>query len=482
MNRFNFWIPKVESYLSKPLAFFLFCFIVAFAKTLQLAISPYTSPFDEHTHLSYVQYAFNWIIPAEGFPMNSWAKEAFSCHPHAIYGNMTEVPCGTIAEGRNYPTGGTNTSQTWPPLYFFIVAILMRIPLVWVSDPLIAARFVTATLWSLGAAWLGYQVWRQTSKKILGLSVVALLVALPTFYYFSSNVSPHSLNPLILALGLFVATKIRNIFSTIALHQQAPNIKSSVKTFIISPWIYCFAILGLLLSLAVPQSLTVIGLLTVYLCVTCLFDSTLRLKVKVALTTILLVVGGISLGLFFAFFNFWQWQVYARAIAVSSDVNPAGANSDPADPTYASPIIRIVNRFWSFWPEGLKPGFPAGKDVDAVIALWLVILTGLSVTAIVIWRRSNWLGPIMVSLFVAAPIFSIGYDFMFTTDVPIRYGLIFPLVSVLTISNTEISRVPRIILTTLIAVTYLSAFILDPSYVQATNCGLDNASQLVVCK
>lgn len=481
MQKFTIWSTKFESLLSKPTIFFIFCFLFAFAKTYQLAVSPYTSPFDEHSHLSYVQYAFNWIIPAEGYPMNSWAKAAFSCHPHAIYGIMTPVPCGTIAEGKNYPTGGTNTSQTWPPLYFFIVAILMRIPLLWVSDPLIAARLVTATLWSLGAAWLGYQVWRQTANKIIGISVVALLVALPTFYYFSSNVSPHSLNPLILALGLFVATKLRNIFTSFSSSGKVQTAKSSLTAILVSPWLYLFMILGLFLSMAVPQSLTVLGLLTIYLCASCFFDSSIGSKIKLLSSFIFLVAGAISTAFFVVFFRFWQWQVYARAIPVSSEVNPAGANSDPADPIYTSPIIRIINRFWSFWPEGIRPGFPVGEDVDAVIGLWLVILSGLAVTAVVIWKKSNWLGPLMLSLFIAAPIFSIAYDYFFTTDVPIRYGMIFPLVGVLAISNIEISRVPRMLLTTLIVATYLSAFLLDPTYVQAINCELNNGSHLVVC-
>lgn len=476
-----FGLLKVEAFFSRPIVFFTLCFIVGFAKTLQLALSPYTSPFDEHSHLSYVQYAFNWIIPAEGFPMNSWAKEAFSCHPHAIYGKMTEVLCGNLAEGKYYPTGGTNTSQSWPPIYFYIVAIFMRIPLIWITDPLIAARLVTAVLWCLGTSWLGFQAWRLTSSKIIGLSVVALSVALPTFFYFSSNVSPHSLNPLILALSLYIATKIRSRIINLPPSEEPLKPGFALRNLLGSPWIYLFVLLGLILSAAVPQSLTVIGLMTIYLVFSFLFDSKLSLSNKISSSTVAIVSGVLSTALFVLFYKFWQWQLSARAIPVSAEVNPAGANADPVDPSYASPLIRIIDRFWTFWPEGIRPGFPVGSDVNAVVGLWLVILTGLTVTAVVVWKQSSWLGPLMVGLFVTAPIFSIGYDYIFTTDVPIRYGLIFPLVGILSIANIEISKIPRALITTLVVLTYLSAFMLDPTYIQATNCGYDSASKLIVC-
>lgn len=481
MKKIQTFAYQIGIVLSNPFIYFAVCFAIALGISMTRVFSPFTSPFDEHTHLSYVQYAYSWVIPAEGYPMNSWAKAAFSCHPHAIYANLTEIPCGTIADGKFYPTGGTNTSQTWPPIYFFLVAILMRIPMIWISDPLFSARFVTAILWSLGTAWIGLQVWKLTNTKSFGIAVSALLVALPTFYYFTSNVSPHSLNPLLIATALAISTKIVGVVSSFGdiRDTEAPG---NAWTYLFrSKWIYLFAILGLILAFAVPQSLTIIGFSVLFTVLWIFNLEKINLKQKLIFSVFVSAAGAVSTFLFTRVFAFWQWQVWARAIPVSTEVDPGLANVDPPKTEYISPIVMFFNRLWSFWPEGLNPGFPQGKDVSAVIGVWGFILAGLSVTAIVIWKKSDWLGPLMLSLLIAAPVFSIAYNLIFTTDVPVRYGIVFPILGILSLANNRLSRPIVVVLLVLSAFTYLTAFVLDPTYVETQGCGLDAATQLITC-
>ena len=392
---------------------------------------------------------------------------------------MTEIPCGEVAPGKYYPTGGTNTSQAWPPIYFLLVAIFMRIPMIWETDPLFAARLVTALFWSIGTSWLGFQIWKLTNSKQLGITFVMLSVALPTFFFYSSSVSPHSLNPLLIAVALFLSQKILAQFSNPE-NIQPSNFKKALSKSLRGPWIYLIIPAGILYSLAIPQSLSIIGLTVVYLIVS-FWTSNINRHTKLVFSFAVSAVGAISAFLFIQVYLLWKWQVTARAIPVTAGVDPTGANQDPPDPEYISPLIRITSRWFSFWPDALHPGFPAGHDIDAVLKIWIFILAGLSITAIVIWSKRDWLGPLMLSLFITAPIFSIAYDYIFTTDVPGRYGLVFPLVGLISVANMKITKFPRIAITSLAVLTYFSVFILEPGYIGANMCHLNVSSQLIDC-
>ena len=466
---------------SNAYLYFLICFLLVFLMSLTRAFSPYTSPFDEHTHLSYVQYAFNWIIPAEGYPMNSWAKSAFSCHPHAIYGAMTKVPCGQIGDGRLYPTGGTNTSQTWPPIYFFIVAILMRLPLLFFSDPLISARIVTAFLWSIGAAWLSFQASKLADSKLVGIGAAALLASLPTFFYYNSSVSPHSLNPLIIATFLFISLKIINRLTDLPITTTENQVLKAFSFFFSSKWPYLFLLFGLVVAFTIFQALDVLGFEAVFLVVSIINIGGISKKLKFVFTVCTAILTGITAICFVKIFSFWQWQMHERRVAFPPDVNVSGANSDPADPAYISPIIRIFARIWSFWPQVFDPGFPLGKDVSAVTSFWIFILGGLSVTAVVVWNKSSWLSPYMLSLLVAAPVFSIAYDYFFTTDVPVRYGLAFSIIGVFGLANLNIHKFAKKLIVGFAVMTYITAFVLNPGYIEAKNCNLDSATSTIRC-
>lgn len=479
MNRFHLWLSKINNLLGNTYVFITLSFSIALLVTVFRAYTPFTSPFDEHTHLSYVQYAFQWIIPADGYPMNTWAKQAFSCHPHALFGKMTEIPCGQIGPGKFYPTGGTNTSQAWPPIYFFLVAIFMRIPLLWEADPLFSARLVTAFFWALGTTFIGFQIWKMTKNTMLGLTVVIALVALPTFFYYTSNVSPHSLNPLLIGSALFISNKA---FAQYEKFRNKTPIAFTQAVFesLKNKWIYAFIPMGIVFSLTIPQSLSILGLFYLYLMIR-IWSSKRRTSIKLANSSSLTAIVLLSIFIFTQLYLLWKWQVSARAIPISTEVDPSGANQDPPDPQYLSPLIRISNRWFSFWPDALHPGFPAGHDIDSVMQIWIFVLAGLSITAIVIWKKSGWLGPLMLALLITAPIFSIAYDYVFTTDVPGRYGLAFPLVGIFSLANSQISKIPRITLNALVVATYVSVFVLEPGYIGANMCHLNTTTNLIDC-
>lgn len=479
--RLNDIAARAQAQLAQPKIFFTVAFVIAFALSLARALMPFTSPFDEHTHLSYVQYAFNWQIPAEGYPMNTWAKDAFSCYAHALYGRLTDVPCGVHADGALYPTGGTNTSQIWPPLYFIIVALFMRIPMLAGLDPLMSARMVTVILWSLGTAWLGLVTWRKSKHLALSLGVVALLVALPTFFFYSSFVSPHSLAPLIAATVIVLADKF---ISSAKNHYKLNEIHtfwSGLQSGFTNKWGYSLVALSVLVAFAVPQALTVVGFGTIYIILNLVFSKWRSYPGWLTAYTFMVGLFGLaSTIVFFGIYKFWQWQKDFRAIPISSGVDPTRANVDLPDAAYTSVLEQVSSVWWNFWPKGLVPEAPAGPDGTALIYPWFLLLTCLSIAAILFWKNREWLGKMMLALFIAAPVFSVLYEFIFTTGVPIRYGLLFPIIGVLAIANRSISRWPRRVLLVLVALTYVSAFAMNYMFVYRT-CGLDPATQLITC-
>lgn len=468
-------------FLAQPKIFFTASFFIAFTLSIVRAFLPFTSPWDEHTHLSYLQYVFNWQIPAEGYPMNTWAKDAFSCYAHAIFGSLTDVPCGVHADGSEYPTGGTNTSQIWPPVYFVIVALFMRIPMFLGLDPLMSARVITVILWSLGVAWLGLISWRKSGVLSLSFGVVALLVALPSFFFYTSFVSPHSLNPLIAATLIFVADKWVRSAKLDFNNTLKPSIGNAIRAGFTNKWGYVLIGLSVVIAFALPQALTAIGFAVVYIIATFAFSK--WRKTPKWLVSYSAVVGLFALAstiVFYVIFKFWQWQKDFRAIPVTSDVNPSGANVDPAEIVYSSPVEQIIKLWWNFWPNGLVPEAPAGPDGTAFSMPWFILLSALSVAALVFWKKRDWLGPAMLALFVTAPIFAVLYDIMFSTGVPIRYGLIFPIIGVLAFANGSIPRWPKRVLSVLVILTYLAAFGMNYLFVYRT-CALDPVTQLITC-
>ena len=124
------------------------------ALQLHRASTDIISPYDEGYHLSYVQYVASGHLPHVGDPLNTWSREAFSCHPVYPYGVVTAVPCGEIAAPSAYPEGGTYIAGGWPPLFYAYAAIVVRVLGIVGVDPLYAARAAACLLWAVGAAAL----------------------------------------------------------------------------------------------------------------------------------------------------------------------------------------------------------------------------------------------------------------------------------------------------------------------------------------
>jgi hypothetical protein len=475
-------LREVNRFLTQPLVFFAVCLAMSLALTLPRAFSPFVSPYDEGYHLSYLQYVFNWVIPADGYSMNTWAKAAYSCHPVGSLGAVTPMPCGTLGEGKFYPEGGTNTASIWPPVYYVLVAALMRIPLLLVDNPLLAARLATGFLWALGVALIAIQLSPRKYGSFLALGVTMLLVSLPTFYAYTSFVSPHALNTLLVALALFVSNKIEASLRASALAHRDKSRLEWLGGALKEPWNFALIGLAVVCGFSIPQSLTLVAITALFTLLRIFNVEGVPLRARWSTTLVVGLSGALAAATFYLTYMIWGWQQHARAITAEAGTNQAAASIGPPDATYSSLVDRITQRWWSFWPNALSPQYPSTKWTDQSINLWVFILLGLSITAIVIWNRRSWIGPLMLALLVCAPIFSVAYDWFFPTIVPARYGMIFPILGTLGLTNPLFHRWARVALGCLCLATYLFAIFFERTYNAGLHCGLDAATRLITCR
>ena len=353
------------------IAFFTISLVVSFSR----ATMPFISQWDELYHLSYLQYVSQGVIPAFGFPMNDWAKTAFSCYPVSLLGISTDVPCGELGAGARYPTGGTNTAAIWPPVYYILAALFMA-PIKFlfgVSDNLFAARFATSIIWAAGTSLLSLFVFKKSRSFLLGLTFALLTTSLSLFGQSASFVSPHSTVPLLLFGGVTLAFWLdRNLRVT----QQGDfwelgKWRNSVGQFFL--WLAVVFLFGLALSLTVPHAFPLLLIVGIYVFAGAFgkpIGSTLGITRRLAITFALLGFSGIG---FLIARNFWVWQSSARSTAFPEDVNLAAADVD-APATYPDIFQQIFTLWWDFWPQGLQNPWLQGSAAVFVENFWIFIL------------------------------------------------------------------------------------------------------------
>lgn len=454
-----------------PTVIILLLFALTYLLTFQRSTFPYTSGYDEHTHLSYVQYAHDFVIPAPGFSMNTWAKSAFSCHPHAIFGQMTEVKCGEIAAGYGYPTGGSNTSEAWPPISFIVIGQTMRLYEPFIKDPLFAARAGVALIWSLGVTLIGYSLIKRKINPILVLFAGLLMTSLPVSANYSSFVSPYAMTPML--VGIFLVITQRQIGVS-----DAEYLSFSVKrgmAFLLMSFFAIFAIPQFLLGLAI-FGLTVFGQ-----------EALLRFRhktfpTKESYSSLLIPLFAVLSSK--VAFDAWPRIQEIRRVPYPADVLVSMGNVDPPELAYQSLSSLIENRFFSFWPNGLTMGFPAEGSMFLLVSFWVTLLAGLSYMNALGMRSYGRWSVLSLSLVVSAIMFSIAYEIQLATPTPVRYGFAVVIVGSLLLADDKLIRPKSITMLTIgvmVAATYILGFKTSPLYTEVEDCKY-GVGQLVSCK
>lgn len=449
----------------------LLLFLLTYLLTNQRTTFPYTSGYDEHTHLSYVQYAHDFVVPAPGYSMNSWAKEAFSCHPHAIFGKMTEVKCGDILQGYGYPTGGSNTSEAWPPIAFLAIGQVMRVYEPYIDDPLFAARAGAALLWSLGVTVIGYSLIRRKIPDSLALFSGLLMTSLPVSANYSSFVSPYALTPLLVGAFLVITD------------QQVGVLRKQYKP-ITRKRLIAFLVMSVLAVFTIPQFIIGIAIFAIAISirqVKFLFDSDRSINL-VTLTAALFPLASVLLGKLA--FDAWPKIQSVRSVPYPDDVLVSMGNVDPAEIVYRSISGLLDDRLFAFWPDGLSMGYPGSGILSLLVSFWIVLLAGLSyLNSLGILKYGRW-GPLGLALVTSSILFSILFDIQMLTPPPTRYGFAAVIIGCLLLADEKLIRQKSLAIWSigiLVTATYLLSYKMPPLYTEVGKCVL-GSDRLISCE
>jgi hypothetical protein len=333
-------------------------FALALLNLLLKARSQYISPWDELYHLSYVQYVYNLHIPRYGDVLNTWSRSGFSCYDVFVYGRTSPIPCGSIGDPISYPEGGTNTAAIWPPIYYSLLAVLVKVSFWSGIDPIFLGRIFTAMIWACGCAALTYVLLRNQGNRFVSFSVGILTASLPFAMFQGAFVNPHSMAPLLVAgLLWFVLPALRNSLVT----------KRST---------YQFASFSIVAVLALPQLLPVIAASSLFL----LIATKRKLGESQSITSPQkLIIGLVPIA---AFLTLRMWSAIQDWRKVSWQ-GPVDLNQTqkPNDPGFG--ITQILDSLWRFIPHSIDGYQFLGPAEIAIATLWAYILFGLIGAALI---------------------------------------------------------------------------------------------------
>lgn len=443
------WSLREEMSSWKSLRY-LFLFLLAISAVIPTyrATSNYTSAWDEHQHLSYVQYVTEFKWPAPGYPMNTWGRQAFACHPHHLYGPMALSPCGVDGPGYNYPTGGASTAESWPPGAYVIIATLSAPFHLLFADPLFAVRAGVVLTWSLGTALIGIRALRSSRNLVSTTGWVLALSSLPATGYFSSFVSPYCILPLVCFYSLWLFDQAENFFS-----QCQPRSKLKLAVTGLGFLMFPFA-----LMFSIPHSISIVIAVSFAI----FFSSLLHFKGKPFRQSVqrFLVFGTISF--FLVFLARWAHNFYNRVNASRSipwpvdTVPDAGASPLEHDPNW---IYQIVVRAWNFFPMSLNDPLPNSYLIEFVVSLLTVLIVALIVGSSLGILQHNEL-PLAAGILVSSPIAGLLFYYALNFEPPPRYGIalsIFSIAICAKIRTNKISSVVILILAIALGVLALSS-------------------------
>jgi hypothetical protein len=435
-------------------------FLLALALSVSRDFFPEASPWDEPSHLSYVQAMMQFHVPATGEIIGSWAKDVFSCYP----GTMTLVPCGEYGAATNYPEFGLNSAQGWPPIGYAVIAFFGA-PFVWMGiEPLFAIRIGTSIVWSIGVAFLGLISLRKSSSFMSALILVFLLTGLPIFGYFTSAVSPHALNPLLAALALYVS------FRWIEAYRPELGFRSMWR------WPLFMLAASTVGAFTIPQSLTIFLTAIVFVTLYLIFAKQ-PLTGRLAVGGLGLLTATLTALVFAGSLRMWGWVQTLRAIPTPAQAGWGGGS----DAAYDNGFDLIVKRWASFWPNGIQTGF-FGDDAltHGIENVWVAVLLLLTIAGFLLFSAPKWVKFLIGAVLITAPVMSISYDWYFAEAVPVRYGMGIVLMGVFAVSNIKMPRILTSLVLALAVVTYALGFVVEPMYPIARACK-PQTDRIVVC-
>ncbi len=179
------------------------------------------SPWDELYHLAYVQYMYNFKIPQPGTEILSWSKYAFSCFPVHPFGMTTSLTCGAEASPEAFPELGRNVASGWPPIYYGLASLWLRMFGANPENALFVARSFSVLIWAIGAGLFSYAlVSRNKLPQETAVSISLVVAFFPMSLFQGTFVTPHS-SLLILVSLIYLSATSPTLMSSRSLIKNA---------------------------------------------------------------------------------------------------------------------------------------------------------------------------------------------------------------------------------------------------------------------
>lgn len=385
------WLGPPHHWIGVAAAVFLVDMVVLVRRALTSDVSLW----DEGYHLSYLEYAQAWQVPRAGDEMSDWAKELYTCNPVPPFGGVSTIPCGGDGPDGLYPDNGRNSAAGWPPIYYFVVANLMRPVQALGVEPVTSGRLVSAAIWAAGAALLAVLVLSQASSKTLAVSAGVIVGLIPTTWGMSGFVTPHS-------TALLVGAA--NVALLLLVWRRPVTWKWAALGGVV---------LGLLSTLTLPHAIVVVGMVAFAGLTLAMRDATKRVAL-IAYSTLLGVSG---------LLGYLGWERIQRARAVADLLN------QPSSP-YEGIRAAIRDDWDNFWPRGLERFWPPGSTdfggfFQAEDRIWSTLLMYGSIALVGYWLlggSKTVQNGLAIAAVTVVPLFAVTFALRLDFPVPPRYG------------------------------------------------------------
>ena len=332
--------------------------------------------------------------------MDTWSREAFSCHPVFPYGNVTGVPCGEVSVPSDYPEGGTNTAAGWPPLYYVYAALVVRLLGVLGVEPLYAARLASCLLWALGAAAIVLLAAKFGAHVSAAASAGLLAGEIPVAAVLGAFVTPHSAQ---LLLSVILCWTVLHLMQC-----EDPLSRQEILAGLSLPAIAV---------LVVPHALVAVTI--TYIALFSHWGYRLVLRRRIPARWWLVAFGPL---LSLAAYEGWNKLVNARTTTFSAKVDLSHVTAG-VDPRGNSVAQALIAQWWHFWPNSLVGDSLGFGNYELLIATGVMLLAAGGVGVALLSSQPHPLArSLAVGLMVGAPLTSLAFERTFAFIVPLRYG------------------------------------------------------------
>ncbi len=394
------------------------------------------SPYDEGYQLSYVQYVSQGHLPHVGDALNTWSRQAFSCHPVFPFGAVTAVPCGQTAAAGAYPEGGTNTAAGWPPMYHAFAAVVTKLLQVVGVEPLHGARVASALLWATGAALLVFVASRFGAPPAAAAAAGLLAGAIPVATTLGAFVSPHSAQ---LLLSVLICATVLSLMRTTG-RLTGKHLTAALLVPVIA-------------VMTVPHALVAITI--AYLGLLFFWAQALMRRRGLPQLWWMTFAGPV---LALAAYEGWSASSTSRATAYAAGTNAVQAQN-LADPRGDSLLQPLIGQWWHFWTGSVTGDTLGFGNWELLVSQGAVILiAGALGVALLTPDPGARVRALAIGFVVGAPLTSWAFDRVFAFAVPARYGASVIGVGLLLLALTTARRPARVLLF-LAVVLWASAFV-----------------------